>query len=224
VSRRPRALVLSNDVPNSDYGARHLAAVFEAAFDAEVAEPLGGFGDPRAWLTSRRADALVLSGSERSVTERLPWMNEEADVLVEAIALRIPTLAVCFGHQLLGQALGVNVLRAPKRIGLHDVIPLSDDPLFAGLRGRATVPEQHQDHLERVPDGFELVATSDYCRVQAMRHALIPVYGVQFHPCYGDDVFDADDAWEETGLRGRFTHDGARILANAVGIFREWVG
>jgi GMP synthase-like glutamine amidotransferase len=142
----------------------------------------------------------------------------------EAAALRVPTLAVCFGHQLLGLAFGAGIARTAKRIGLYEVVPLSDDPLFAGLPDGATVPEQHQDQLDRVPDGFELVATSDYCRVQAMRHARLPVYGVQFHPCYGDDVFDADDAWEETGLRGRFTHDGARILANAVGIFRKWVG
>lgn len=224
MSRRPRALVLSNDVPNSDYGARHLAAAFEAAFDTEIVEPLGGFGAPRAWLAAHRADTLVLSGSERSVTERLPWMKEEADLLVEAVALRVPTLAVCFGHQLLGEALGAKVVRDRKRIGLYEVVPLSDDALFAGLPGRATVPEQHQDQLDRAPDGFELVATSDYCRVQAMRHVGAPVYGVQFHPCYAGDVFDADDAWEETGLRGRFTHDGARILANAVGILRRWVG
>jgi len=224
VSRRPRAVVLSNDAPDSDYGARHLAAAFEAAFETEIVEPQGGLGDPGAWLASHRADALVLSGSERSVTDRLSWMTEEADLLVTAVALRVPTFAVCFGHQLLGQAFGAGIVRDTKRIGLHDVVPLLGDPLFAGLSGRATVPEQHQDRLDRVPDGFELVATSDYCRVQAIRHAEIPIYGVQFHPCYGDDVFDADDAWEETGLRGRFTHDGARILANAVGVLRRWIG
>lgn len=224
MSRRPRAVVISNDVPNSDYGARHLAAAFSTAFDAQIVEPLEGFGDPRAWLAARGAGALVLSGSERSVSERLPWMEEEKAVLVEAVALGVPTLAVCFGHQLLGQAFGAPIVRGAKRVGLFEVAPLGGDPLFAGLDAGALVPEQHEDHLDGVPDGFRLVATSDYCRVQAVVHAAVPVYGVQFHPCYGDDVFDEDDAWEATGLRGRFTHDGARILSNAVRVFSEWVG
>lgn len=224
MSRRPRVVVLSNDVPNSDYGARHLAAVFSSAFDARIVEPLEGLGDPRAWLAARGTAALVLSGSERSVSQRLPWMEDEKALLVQAVALGIPTLAVCFGHQLLGQAFGAGIVRGEKRVGLFEVGPLGDDPLFAGLGPRALVPEQHEDRLEGVPDGFRLVASSDYCRVQAIVHSAVPVYGVQFHPCYGDDVFDEDDAWETTGLRGRFAHDGARILSNAVRIFREWVG
>jgi GMP synthase (glutamine-hydrolysing) len=215
--------VLSNDVPNSDYGARHLAAAFSVAFDATIVEPLDGFGDPRAWLAARGAQALVLSGSERSVSQRLPWMEEEKALLVEAVALGVPTLAVCFGHQLLGQAFGAGVVRGEKRVGLFEVVPVGGDRLFAGMGARAVVPEQHEDRLDGVPDGFRLVASSDYCRVQAIAHSAVPVYGVQFHPCYGDDVFDEDDAWEATGLRGDFAHDGARILSNAVRIFREWV-
>ncbi|MBM3307219.1 MAG: gamma-glutamyl-gamma-aminobutyrate hydrolase family protein [Candidatus Eisenbacteria bacterium] len=224
MSRRPRLVVLSNDAPDSSYGARRLAGAFGTAFDATIVEPQGGLGAPRAWLAARGADALVLSGSERSVTARLPWMEEEGALLVEAVARRLPVLAVCFGHQLLGRAFGAEVVREAKRIGLYHIELVGGDPLFAGLGHRALVPEQHGDQLERVPHGFDLIATSDYCGVQAIRRAGLPVYGVQFHPCYGDDVFDADDAWEATGLRGRFAHDGADILANAARIFRAWIG
>ena len=224
MSRRPLALVLSNDVPDSDYGARHLAAAFEAAFDTGIVEPLDGVAAVRARLSEGRVQALVLSGSDRSVNLSLQWMQEEQDLLRDAVAARVPTLAVCFGHQLLGVAFGAGVVTRNKRTGLFDIELIGRDPLFDGLGPRAVVPEQHRDQLDRLPKGFELTATSDYCRIQAMRHESAPVYGVQFHPCYGDDVFDADDEWAATPLRGRFAHDGGRVLSNAVALFRKLVG
>ncbi len=216
-----RAVVISNDEPISDYGARRLAAAFGGRFEVEIVSSLDGFARPEWWPADRGADVLVLSGSERSVNDDLPWMLEEQEMLRAAVAHGVPLLAVCFGHQLLARALGVDVVRREKRVGLFRVRPVRDDPLFDGLSLGAVVPEQHSEHVSRVPDGFELVATSDYCTIQAMRHREAPIYGVQFHPCYGEDVFDVEEEWEATGLRGRFEHDGVRILANAVRLFEE---
>ena len=50
------------------------------------------------------------------------------------------------------------------------------------------------DEVKRMPDDFELLATSDVCRVEAMRHRTKPIFGVQWHPevyhsQYGEDVY-----------------------------------
>jgi len=224
VSRRPRAIVINNDHPTSAYGAARLAAIFDAAFETEVATQLAGFAPAHDWLASLRADALVLSGSELSLTSPVKWMLEEEELLRAAVDTSLPVLAICFGHQLLGHAFGAGLVTREKRVGLFDVTRVGNDPVFAGLGATVSVPEQHSDQLDAVPDGFELVATSDYCPVQAIRHARLPVYGVQFHPCYGDGVFDADEAWDELGWEGTFVHDGGAILDNAVRILADGAG
>lgn len=221
MSSRRRAVVISNDEPDSSYGAHRLSLAFEESFDTELFVPLGGFGAPRVWLKRVRADVLVVSGSDRSVLTELPWMREEEAVLRAAVELGTPTLAVCFGHQLLAKAMGARIVTRKKRVGLSEVEPVGRDPVFAGVDGHALVPEQHSDQVEHVPDGFVLTATSDYCRVQAMRHEESPVYGVQFHPCYDDEVFDVDEAWIGLDVPRPLSHDGPLILANTVRLFEQ---
>ena len=80
------------------------------------------------------------------------------------------------------------------------------------------------DQVVEVPGGFGLIATSDYCRVQAMQHESLPIYGVQFHPCYDEGVLEEDEAWERLGLAGPFEHDGALILGNAVRLMAHALG
>jgi GMP synthase-like glutamine amidotransferase len=221
LSRRPRAVVINNDDPASDYGARHLAAAFEPAFETAIQSPIGGLADPRRWLDEQRADALVLSGSERSVTEDLPWMREEAELLRSAVDRGTPILAICFGHQLLARAFGGPIVTGEKHIGLFEIEPIGADPVFAGAGERLVVPQQHADQVGAVPVDFELIATSGYCPIQAIRLAGTFVYGMQFHPCYEADVFGADEEWGELGFEGPFVHDGALVLGNASRLFAE---
>ena len=217
-------IVINNDDPDSDYGAAHLAAAFAGSFEAEIVSPLGGLPHADEWIRGGAARALVLSGSDRSIGEALPWMLEEKELLRKAVAARVPVLAICFGHQLLGEAFGAGIVTREKRIGLFEVEIVGGDPAFDGIGGTATVPEQHADQLSRVPVAFDLIATSDYCRVQAMRHAEAPAYGMQFHPCYEESVFEADEAWAALPhLIERFDHDGARILANVARSFAALV-
>jgi GMP synthase (glutamine-hydrolysing) len=216
-------IVVNNDDPDSDYGASHLAAAFSEPFEVEIVSPLGGFPRAREWIEGG-ADAFVLSGSDRSLRDTAPWMIEEEALVREAVGAGIPLLGICFGHQLIGEAFGAPIITREKRVGLFDVAAVGGDPAFAGLGRTIVVPEQHADQLSGVPDGFGLIATSDYCPVQAVHHATAPAYGMQFHPCYEDCVFEIDEAWAALpDLRGRFRHDGARVLANIAGVFAREV-
>jgi GMP synthase (glutamine-hydrolysing) len=53
----------------------------------------------------------------------------------------------------------------------------------------------HNDEVTRIPDNFELLASSESCEIQAMKHIEKPFYGLQFHPEvehteYGRRIFE----------------------------------
>jgi GMP synthase (glutamine-hydrolysing) len=60
--------------------------------------------------------------------------------------------------------------------------------LFKGMAGEIVVWQAHTFHVPQLPHGFDLLASTDECPVQAMKHKDKPVYGVQFQPETYDDA------------------------------------
>lgn len=132
------------------------------------------------------ADAVVATGSPRSVTERAPWMLRTAAWLREAADHGVPVLGVCFGHQLLAEAYGGSVGRNPRGRELGTVrctltAAGREDPLFAGVPQAFEVQATHEDEVRALPPGAELLATNATSAVQAFRIGP-SVRAVQFHP------------------------------------------
>jgi GMP synthase (glutamine-hydrolysing) len=132
------------------------------------------------------ADAIVVTGSPRSVTERAPWMIAAQAWLREQAGRGVPVLGVCFGHQLLAEAYGGEVARSPRGREIGTVrcalTPAGrEDPLFAGVPDAFDAQETHEDEVARLPAGAELLATNGWSRVQAFRVGAT-VRAVQFHP------------------------------------------
>jgi GMP synthase (glutamine-hydrolysing) len=65
--------------------------------------------------------------------------------------------------------------------GLARIRVVEEDDLFRGLPKELSVWESHNDEVKEAKD-FEVLAVSDNCAIQAMRHVKKPFYGVQFHP------------------------------------------
>src|SRR5271166_4549070 len=119
----------------------------------------------------RDADAFVITGSSSSVTERAPWMLR-AEALVRAIvAADTPLFGICFGHQLIAQALGGEVVRNTRgrEIGTVRVQRVGDDPLFAGLPRAFDVNATHVDAVTRLPRGAQVLARTDLDAVASFR-------------------------------------------------------
>ncbi|MET0403405.1 MAG: glutamine amidotransferase [Cystobacter sp.] len=131
-------------------------------------------------------DAVMMTGSPKSVTELEPWMERAADFMLGAAARGTPVLGVCFGHQLLAHAHGARVVRNREGREIGTVrVQLSaagrEDALFHGLPEDFAVQATHEDIVERVPEGATLLAGNANTAVQAL--AFGPrIRGVQFHP------------------------------------------
>lgn len=125
--------------------------------------------------------AVVLSGSQ--------WLlsREPAPpALAEFVrGLRVPTLGVCFGHQLLASVHGAAVLSGELIERNETIRVLEPHPLFAGLGPEFEMLESHREYvdygdIERA--GWRVFAVSPSCPVEAIRHPTRPLFGVQFHP------------------------------------------
>jgi GMP synthase (glutamine-hydrolysing) len=134
----------------------------------------------------RRFDAVIATGSPRSVLEGAPWMVRTGDALVEAAARGVPVLAVCFGHQLVADALGGAVRRSPRGPELGTVSCTLTaaglaDPLFAGVPRTFEVQASHEDEVAAAPPGGVVLAGNAHSAIQAFRVGR-RLWAVQFHP------------------------------------------
>jgi GMP synthase (glutamine-hydrolysing) len=127
------------------------------------------------------AAGIVLTGSTAAVyeTESNPWIADMETLVEEAVEREIPTLGVCFGHQVVNTALGGTVEHIGEVATLVDVT-LGDDPLFAGVD--SVVAALHSDAVVDSGDSLEPIASAPHARVFATRHRSAPLWTVQFHP------------------------------------------
>lgn len=164
-------------------------------FDDWVAAGLGLPAATMCVADPRRTEALpdpaacagvVMTGSHAMLTEQAPWMLGLADWLRRVVAAEVPYLGICFGHQLLAQALGGRVDYHPggREIGTVDIELLpaaADDPLFTGLPGRFPAHAVHAQTVTALPAGAARLAANAFEPTHAFRCGR-RVWGIQFHP------------------------------------------
>ena len=182
--------------------------------ELEVVRPFAG--DPVA-TDPIALQGLVVMGGPMGVYEaaRFPHLNDETELIRNAVARGIPVLGVCLGSQLLAAALGARVEPGVKEIGwfpVHLTPEAAADPLFEGLGPTFTPFHWHGDRFD-LPPGAVSLARSDRTACQAFRHGP-SAYGLLFHaemsePMIRGMVDAFDDELETTG------EDGAAILARA---------
>jgi GMP synthase (glutamine-hydrolysing) len=136
--------------------------------------------------------AFVITGSAANVPTRELWMLELEEYLRTVVRRGVPTFGICFGHQILAQALGGEVQRNPlgREIGTIRIERTADDPIFDGLPEAFEANVTHIDTVVRLPPAATPLARSP----QESHHALRftdACYGVQFHPELDADVMRA---------------------------------
>jgi GMP synthase (glutamine-hydrolysing) len=97
--------------------------------------------------------------------------------------LDIPILGICLGMQLMGTTFGGKVV--PGSVGGYaevEVQVLKEDDILRGLPPKFKTWASHMDQVIELPQGFEVLARSDVCEIEAMKHLTRPLYGVQWHP------------------------------------------
>ena len=132
------------------------------------------------------ADALVLSGGAPRIAWESPKLGKCTDYLQ---SFEGPILGICVGLQLMAVYCGGKA--GPSEVpeyGLARIRVVEEDDLFKGLPKEFLVWESHNDEVKDARD-FLILAMSENCRIQAVKHVKKPLYGVQFHPEVNDTEY-----------------------------------
>jgi len=135
------------------------------------------------------ADGLLALRPDRIVISPGPGRPEDAGVTLEVlrrVGPATPVLGVCLGHQAIGLAFGGAVVRAPRPVhGKASRIEHDGRGVFAGLGGPFLGCRYHSLVVaeEGLPSVLEVAArTAGGDAVMGLRHRVLPIHGVQFHP------------------------------------------
>ncbi|KRB82638.1 para-aminobenzoate synthase [Sphingomonas sp. Root710] len=129
------------------------------------------------------------SGAEAFLISPGPCTPNEAGISLELVgacaAEKRPLLGVCLGHQSIGQYFGGQVIRAPQLMhGKTSPILHDNSGLYEGLPSPFTATRYHSLIVpeEGMPADLVINARTPDGQVMGVRHATLPIHGVQFHP------------------------------------------
>lgn len=141
------------------------------------------------WPTSLNVcDAYLCTGSRWSVYDDIAWIHTLKQFVRQVRNANKPFVGICFGHQMMAEALGGQVAKAPTGwgVGVHAVeFPQMESwmqPPQASLR----LQYMHQDQVLRLPEQAVALGHSDHCPNAAMRIGTT-MLGIQAHPEFTAD-------------------------------------
>lgn len=152
-------------------------------------------------------DAIIISGSEARIVDSSDRAMFKGTVdLINNINL--PLFSICYGHQLLCLSLGASVASFDEAVKdrFEKVRIIEVDEIFDGFEIQQTIPlaQWHYDYVLRESldqAGLVLLADSDSCEVEAVKHKRNLFYGVQFHP-------------ERVEIKGYSHLEGYKVIEN----------
>ena len=127
---------------------------------------------------------IIILGSACSVNDGFEWQTQMNAWLKPKLEAGIPTIGLCYGHQLLSHLFGAKVdfvfEDKRKHSGLRTV-HLKKNRLW-GEATQGSLVVSHREAVQTCPAGFEVVGASPEVAVDAIAHTRLPIWGFQSHP------------------------------------------
>lgn len=187
------SIILTGEVPaplRGQFGP--YAAMFQRMFDA--AESGFDFEIIRAFEDTALPDpdqlqAILITGSAAGVYDDLPWLDPLRDFIRRAYAAQTPMLGVCFGHQIMADALGGDVRKSEKGWGLgrHTYQVVGRRDFMSDAPKTLSVACSHQDQVITPPAEADVILASDFTPNAGLAYRSGRAISFQPHPEFTDD-------------------------------------
>ncbi|MBL7161976.1 MAG: GMP synthase [Anaerolineales bacterium] len=134
-------------------------------------------------------DAYLITGSPKGVYESEAWISELAKFIREAYQAGIKLVGICFGHQILAQALGGHCEKSEKGwgLGLKSFQISRQKAWMTANSATCSLHFVHQDQVIHLPPEAELLGGNDFCP-NLFFTISDGVLGIQGHPEFTKDM------------------------------------
>jgi GMP synthase-like glutamine amidotransferase len=128
-------------------------------------------------------DAYLTTGSRFSAYDDVDWIHTLKNFTRLIYEAKKPFVGVCFGHQLMAEALGGKVSRAETGwgVGARSVEIIRPELWMRPEQPSCVLQYMHQDQVERLPEDGVVIGRSDHCPVAIFRGG-DSMLGIQAHP------------------------------------------
>ncbi len=161
-----------------DFGSQYTQLIARRVRELSVYSEIVLPGIQPSQIRENNISALILSGGPASVYEdTAPGINPQV------FEMGLPVLGICYGLQLMSRHFGAKVHSENRREYGRSIINFQKkSALFDDVNDHTTVWMSHGDHVDTMPEGFELVAISENGAPAAIVHRSKKLMGLQFHP------------------------------------------
>jgi GMP synthase (glutamine-hydrolysing) len=159
-----------------DAGGQYCHLIARKVRDLGIYAEVAPSETPVSLLCDRKG--VIISGGPASVYDPASPTIDPA-----LLTSGIPVLGICYGQQLMAHALGGHVKKGDRgEYGLALLDIIHSDTILHGIEGRQQVWMSHRDVVAAVPDGFDVLASTETCAIAAMSSPQRGLFAVQFHP------------------------------------------
>ncbi|MGB1236682.1 MAG: type 1 glutamine amidotransferase [Pseudomonadales bacterium] len=167
--------ILETGLPPEEYRDEHgsypeMFAGLLGEQDANITFRFYAVLDAQLPSAANECDAWLITGSKFGVYEDHSWIAPLEDLVRSAYAQSIPVVGICFGHQLVAQALGGKVVKSDKgwSLGVAEYAVDCVEPWMQGAPAHFSIQAYHQDQVVELPANTKVVASSDFCPYAAL--------------------------------------------------------
>lgn len=161
-----------------DFGSQYTQIIARKLRESGVYSEIVPFSESIEDIKARTPKGIILSGGPASVYAKDAYHPDE-----EIFNLGLPILGICYGMQLISQHFGGSVIPADHHeYGKAQLRFEKESDIFKDTTDGQTVWMSHGDRVEKIPEGFEKIATSENSPYAAIADMNRLVYAFQFHP------------------------------------------
>ena len=161
-----------------DFGSQYTQLIARKLRESGVYTEVVPYRENIEDIKARKPQGIILSGGPASVYAEDAYKPDDA-----IWDLGLPILGICYGMQLITQHFGGSVIPADHHeYGKAKLKIENDSSIFKGISDDSIVWMSHGDRAESIPEGFEVVGTSENSPYAAIADESRKIYAFQFHP------------------------------------------